>query len=243
MQYVSVEWSDELLTIPDPEAEVLPGIAWGSTADYFSPAFWKAFAWKQQGHYAPRRIGSSLREEVAACMLTGYGIKSEVGVAAFHRLKEWNLLAGDASSADIEAALAAPLALNGRNVRYRFFRAKARAVAAAMAAFDSAQPNKKAGVLNIREALMSLPGVGPKTASYAVRNFYGSDAVAVLDIHIVRASKMIALFPNNADPQRQYLALEDLFLQFAAAIGVRASVLDNLMWDAMRTLEPTTRSA
>ncbi len=244
MQYVSCDSVSgmRLLKLPDSREEVQPGVKWGSAGDYFTPAFWKSFAWKSEDRYTPRPFGESLREELAACMLCGYGIPSEVGVAAFHRLKDLNLLEGTPNAERLQIALSEPLAVNGRRVRYRFFRAKASAIAAALRRFDTLAFNSYATAVEVRQLLMTLPGVGPKTASYVVRNHYGSDDVAVLDIHITRASKMLNIFPETADPQRQYFELERLFLDFARALGVRPSVLDNLMWDGMRTLEPSTRS-
>jgi hypothetical protein len=35
--------------------------------------------------------------------------------------------------------------------------------------------------------------------------------------------------------------LEDLFLKFANAIKVRASILDAVMWDFMRRIGPTSK--
>lgn len=245
MQYVSFEDAngERLLTLPDSETEVLPGIPWGSPGEYFTPAFWKAFAWKQEAFYRPRAFGVTLKEELAACMLCGYGVPSELGVAAFERLRAENLLTGQATAHEIERRLSLPLELAGRRIVYRFYRSKARALAAALEAFDHMELDRCQDPLEARRLLMLLPGVGPKTASYIVRNYYRSNDVAVLDVHITRASKLLKIFPQNADPQRDYLKLEQRFLEFACALGVPASVLDNLMWDGMRTLEPTTRTA
>lgn len=230
-----------LLSLPDPTDEVLPGVIWGSAGDYFTPAFWKMFAWKAELQYLPRAFGETLREEIAACMLCGYGIPSEVGIAAFDRLKTQGVLEHPRHERLI-AALREPLAVNGKTVRYRFYRAKAKALEAALMAFDGLSIDSAASHVEIRNLLLTLPGVGPKTASYVVRNYMRSDEVAVLDVHITRASKMLRVFPESADPQKQYFHLERLFLDFARALGVRPSILDNLMWDGMRTLGPVTRA-
>jgi len=242
VQYVSHcdQAGSRLLALPDSGDEVMPGLKWGSAGDYFTPAFWKAFAWKAEASYSPRAFGENLREELAACMLCGYGIPSEVGVAAFWRLKRSDLLATP-NCVRFQEALSEPLAVNGRQIRYRFFRTKSVALEGALRAFDDRGIDPSLTAIELRDELMTLPGVGPKTASYIVRNYLGSDDVAVLDVHITRASKMLRIFPESADPQRQYFHLERLFLEFARAIEVRASVLDNLMWDGMRTLEPATR--
>jgi endonuclease III len=42
---------------------------------------------------------------------------------------------------------------------------------------------------------MSLPGIGPKTASWIARNWLDADDVAILDIHIMRVGQVIGLFP------------------------------------------------
>jgi N-glycosylase/DNA lyase len=231
-----------VLVLPDHDVEVLPGVPWGKAGDYFTPAFWKSIAWRQQGRYCPRPIGSSLREELAACMLSGYGIPSEIGLAAFERLRGIGMLDGNASALEIEQYLAQPMTMAGRQVRYRFFRSKGRFLARAMAKFDDLGSLEDVFPSEVRSRLLTLPGVGPKTASYVVRNYFGSDDVAILDVHITRASKMMRVFSEEADPQRHYFELERQFLDFARAIDVRPSVLDNLIWHAMRILEPATRS-
>ncbi|MCY4119796.1 MAG: hypothetical protein OXG72_02630 [Acidobacteria bacterium] len=48
----------------------------------------------------------------------------------------------------------------------------------------------------------------------------------------------VGLFPVSWQPQRHYFELEAAFLEFAAALDVRASLLDALIWDYMRRLPP-----
>ncbi|MCU1273502.1 MAG: Integrase, partial [Bryobacterales bacterium] len=82
----------------------------------------------------------------------------------------------------------------------------------------------------------AFPGIGLKTSSWVVRNHRASDAIAVIDVHILRAGRHIGLFPQNLNAQRHYRELEGLFLKFAVAIDVPAGQLDALMWDYMRRL-------
>jgi len=42
------------------------------------------------------------------------------------------------------------------------------------------------------------------------------------------------IFPREWQPSRHYLEMEQQFLRFAHAIGVRPSVLDNVMWREVR---------
>ena len=88
--------------------------------------------------------------------------------------------------------------------------------------------------LELRERLLSLEGVGPKTASWIVRNLLGSDDVAILDVHVLRACRAMAVFPAKVSLPKDYGVLEGLFLDFANAIDVRASLLDAVMWLEMR---------
>ena len=46
--------------------------------------------------------------------------------------------------------------------------------------------------LSLREFLLQLHGIGYKTASWIVRNFTGSDDVAIVDIHLRRAGVIAA---------------------------------------------------
>ena len=78
--------------------------------------------------------------------------------------------------------------------------------------------------------MLSFEGIGPKTASWIVRNHMGSDDVAIIDVHVLRACHRMKLFPNEISLPRDYRALEESFLNFANAIKVRASLLDAVMW-------------
>jgi hypothetical protein len=82
------------LSIPPPDALVLPWIPWGAFDDLLTPAFWKGQVWQHEhfGTYRNLRLGRTLPEEIAACLLGGYGMKAELGLAAFGRLREHGLL-------------------------------------------------------------------------------------------------------------------------------------------------------
>lgn len=229
------------LELPPAWAEVLPGIMWGRFDVIFTPAYWRGQAWQHDelGTYAPGAIGHDLAEEVSACLLGGYGIPAELGVAAFSRLQEMGLLRGTPAAADLELALSTPFLMSGRPRRYRFPKAKAQALAGALRglpSIDLALPDRA-----LRDALTSLSGVGQKTASWVVRNFRSSDKVAIIDVHIARAGRIAGFISPHWDPARHYALMEQAFLRFAEAISVRASVLDGLMWDHMRRLGDLAR--
>jgi N-glycosylase/DNA lyase len=222
------------MVLPSPTEEVCPGILWGRFEQLFTPAFWasRAFLAESSGALDSYKIGATLREEVAACLLGGYGIPALVGLLAFERLRDAGALEGPADHVHIHGLLAAPMELGGRPVRYRFAAQKARYLAAALDGLERlVLPQDHRGA---RDALRTLPGVGYKTASWITRNWWDSDDVAILDVHVCRACVLVGIFPPGSDPGRRYLDLEDRFLGFARAIGVRPARLDNLVWQTMR---------
>jgi hypothetical protein len=69
----------------------MKGLVWGFAEEIGSPAYWAAQAWMWEveapAHY---KLGRSLEEELMACLLGGYGIPAEVGLAAYERLRAVN---------------------------------------------------------------------------------------------------------------------------------------------------------
>ena len=227
------------LQLPPSESQLLPGVCWGSFDELLTPAYWKGQAWQheQLGTYADFRLGRSLPEELAACLLGGYGMPAELGLAAYRRLRDRGLLGTVPTVTALEAALSEPfVTARGVTRRYRFPRQKARYLAGSLQAIQKANPPDSD--LALRDLLLELPGIGPKTASWVVRNHRASNAVAIIDVHILRAGRHVGLFPVSWHPQRHYFQLEAAFLDFAAALDVPASLLDALIWDYMRRLPP-----
>lgn len=222
---------------PPASAEVMPGIVWGAFDELFTPAFWAARAWLHEPEriFEPVRLGRSLIEEVAACLLGGYGIPAEVGLAAFDRIRAARVLEEGTSAQEIESLLMRPLCIAGRRVQYRFVRQKARHLAASNAILRG-WASEPAGDRELRDRLLELPGVGPKTASWITRNWRNSDRVAILDVHVHRACQLMGLFRAGESPTRHYPRLEGRFLAFAASVNVRPAILDNLIWQTMRKL-------
>ena len=227
------------LELPSRDRPLLPGIQWGSFDELLTPAYWKGQAWQHErlGSYDDLRLGRSLTEELAACLLGGYGMPAELGLAAYRRLRSRGLLGMVPTVAALECALSEPFLMrHGVSRRYRFPRQKARYLAGCLQMIQEVDPPTSDRAL--RNLLMELPGIGPKTASWVVRNHRGSDAVAIIDVHILRAGRHVGLFPVSWQPQQHYVQLEAAFLEFAAALDVRASLLDALIWDYMRRLPP-----
>ena len=221
--------------LPPADAEISSGLRWGRFEQLSTPAYWAAQSWmwelEEPTHF---KLGKDAREEILACVLGGYGIPAEVGLAAYARLQP-KIETGEIEDEDaVRAELTKPLTVRGRQVRYRFANQKAKYVAAAFRCFDPRV--LELDDRGLRDALTELPGIGSKTASWIVRNLRSSDAVAILDVHLLRTGRLLGIFPNGMVVERHYRELEELFLSFADGIRTRASILDSVIWMTVRQL-------
>lgn len=224
------------LILPDPEEPVMERIAWGRPEEPMTPAYWAVrCGWEDADQPAFVSEGGSLIEEAAFCLLGGFGITYEVNAAAFNRLKADGAFRAGATREEswILERLLEPLDIAGRRIKYRFPRQRARRLAAMLERLNGIDATAFSA-LELRDFLQALDGIGPKTASWIVRNIFGSDEVAILDVHVIRACTAMQVFPEQASLPKDYEALERRFLEFASAIRVRASVLDAVMWTEMR---------
>jgi N-glycosylase/DNA lyase len=227
-----------VLELPDPSEAVIADVKWGQFDHIFSPAFWYSRVWYQRvlAHDVVYRLGANLAEEIVACLLGGYGLSAEVGLAAFERLKERGLFEKcPFPEVAIEMALIEPLAVRGRHIHYRYPKQRSHFIAEAMKRLAS-ESAPISNDLALRAWLLTFKGIGLKTASWITRNFLDSDNVAILDIHIYRAGLLARLFRPEQNVLRHYNELEERLVQFARALDVRLAILDTLMWCEMRQM-------
>jgi thermostable 8-oxoguanine DNA glycosylase len=226
----------ERVVLPYSEAEVISGVRWGSADLVNTPAYW-AVRCKWDEANLPDFVSkeSPLIEEVGFCLLGGFGIKYEVNCAAFSRLKQSGVfdLRTKVSEEDIRSLLLDPLWVEQRLIKYRFPNQRARRLSQMRLKLFTYE-NHARTPLELRDKLLEIDGVGPKTASWIVRNHTGSDDVAIIDIHVIRACQEMRVFPSKFSLPRDYRVLEKRFLDFAQAIDVRPSVLDAVMWTEVR---------
>lgn len=230
--------------LPQAEAEVLPGVPWGSMEAFPTPAYWayQVYARRLTGNRINYKLGDTLKEEVGACLLGGHGIPANVGIAAFHHVKARGAFGEKPPKEEILFEwLQEPIALDGRLVRYRFAKQKARYLSAALQKLSAERPPLSSGK-ELRDWLLDIPGIGYKTASWVARNWLDADDVAILDIHILRAGLLGKFFEDNLTVERNYLELEEQFIRFSKGLGVRASELDALMWLEMMSSPSTVHS-
>lgn len=208
-------------------------VRWGQRWQVGTAAYWVALTqeYVRQRVVPPKqchRIGRTLVEEVAACLLGGHGIHHTVGLAAFEAVRAAGLLDAPTTEEEIEQVLRSPLYIGEHTVHYRFPRQKAAFLSVALRRLHESPPPESAPAL--RAWLLELPGIGPKTSGWIVRNFHSSDDVAIIDIHILRAGVEAGVFDASWTPARDYPLLEELFLAWAAAGGVNAGDLDEVVW-------------
>lgn len=210
-------------------------LRWGDATAFGSPAYWIAQYRYNFGttNMASLAIGATLMEEVVACLLGGHGVTAEVALAAFQRLKREGAIRNGISSREIESALLQPLALGDRRIRYRFPRQRAERIALAIDALERSSVSTD-DPHRLRSVLLTFAGVGPKTASWIVRNVTGCSEIAIIDIHIQRAGRMAGIFPPDWTLPRDYSSFELAFISYAEAGCVPAAGLDALIWDQMR---------
>lgn len=224
------------LDFPDAREEILPGVRWGQLDHLFTPAFWatQAVFFNAPETISGFQLGNSLAEEVTACILGGYGIPAEIGLAAYRRLRDEGLIHPTVSEDTLLSALSRPLEIGERRAYYRFARQKSHYIAEALRELDSAKGLSSLSDQAFRTWLTKLPGVGLKTASWITRNVRGSSNVAIIDIHIYRAGCIGGWISSKNHIARDYFEIEKQFLVFSRALAIKPTILDCVIWDFMR---------
>jgi hypothetical protein len=230
--------------LPDPHHLLLTGVRWGAVEEFPTPAYWTQQALRHRldrvGAAPPAASGRSLAEEVGASLLGGPGIPAAVGLAAFARIRERGaFVQPGVCELTLTAWLSEPLDVEGKALGFRFAAQKAKHLAAVMPALLCA-PDFEAGQ-EVRNWLMELPGVGPKTASAIVRGWSASEEVALLDVHLLRVGQVMGLLPRKMTVERHYLEAEARLLKLCAAMDVRPSELEAVVAAEMSRSPETAR--
>lgn len=228
--------NDYINTIPNPNEELMSGIKWGNYSQLFTPAYWKIQYLMHNINDVfsiNYRLGDNLIEEVIACLLGGFGLKAEIGLAAFQRLKSSNMIKFGTEYSTILEALKEPFEFNSKMVHYRFPNQKAKFIHAFLNREDLKSIPDSSDI-ELRDWLLSVSGIGPKTASWITRNYLNSERVAIIDVHIFRACMKMGLYEKNFDIQKDYFILEELFIDFCYKLNVLPSKMDALIWLQMK---------
>ncbi|MBN9139251.1 MAG: hypothetical protein J0H23_00330 [Micrococcales bacterium] len=216
-------------------------VSWGESWEHGTAAYWLEATRRAARVADPNRhrLTDSLHDEVALCMLGGFGMPYELALAAYTAVHQQVLL-GDPTPAEsaIEAVLLEPVRVGNATRRYRFPHQRARRLAGALRHLHASPA--PTDPLEAREWLTSAPGIGPKTASWIVRNRWPDAPVAILDVHVLRAGARATVFPEDARISTAYRQLEALFVAWAAVEEVRPADLDATIWaeEAARARHP-----
>lgn len=228
-----LDWPSEEFHFDLPGGKVRT-VRWGQPWQFLTAAYWasRAQEWLAGKPAEPRpyRLAGSLSEEIVACLLGGHGITYEMNVAAFAALKKAGLLndADPRLEDRIASVLRAPLLIGDRRVHYRYPQQRSGRVAAALQRLR--RESAPAVATEARSWLMTFSGIGPKTASWVVRNQFEDSNVAIIDIHVHRAAVHAGVFDESWTPARDYWVMESAFLEWARYGEVRAADLDAVIW-------------
>ena len=228
--------------LPGPDDYVIEDITWGRFDSFFTPAYWAIQAWLSNDtqKYSNYKLGDTLLEEVVACLLGGYGIPSEVGLAMFNKVKKSGILnKRHITDDEVHTILMEPVEVESRYVKYRFHNVKSKYISHAINFINQSEIPSYTGKAFRDWLSTNIKGIGPKTASWITRNWLSSDDVAIIDIHLKRAGLYSGYYKQKDIDADDYFEMEKKFLSFASAITVRASILDTIIWSQMKMAGPT----
>jgi N-glycosylase/DNA lyase len=186
-----------------------------------------------------------LRAELLFCLLGGHGISYELNLSAADRLWERGLfrtprrLPKRSIQAELRKAQFEPRRSNGDLRRYRFPVRKAELLFAAQLWLEgigslAAEISAISCELERRDFLCSCPGIGPKSASWLLRNCGYARELAVLDIHVVRAMQACGRI-DKADLARDYEIVETEYLSWCRDYEADPARFDLIVWDFSRS--------
>ena len=175
MQKVFIESRYGLVQVdlPPEKQEVLPSVKWGDASGFPTVAYWlyKVLEKRITGDLIRYKLGNSLIEEIGACLLGGHGIPAANGLAAYEHMRSKGIFNGAVfSESDIFSWLSEPISLNGKTFKYRFAKQKAIYLHSAIDKASSEGAPLESGRM-LRNWLLDIKGIGPKTASWVARNW------------------------------------------------------------------------
>ena len=204
---------------------------WGDASTFGTPSYWAEKT--SEGDYGAKvkdmAASSDLVTETVFCLLGGYGVPFEIASEA------WEVIlplvgTGTPSAGDLLEALSKPLP-SGR--RYRFPNQRSERIARCLQALSGGHPDP-GDIPALKTYLRELPGIGPKTASWIIRNVTASPDVVIVDVWLVRALTAAGISKPDWDVARHYDRYETVLLQYCDAAGLSAAAVDLCIWEKAR---------
>ena len=210
--------------------------AWGICSDIYSEILGCRSA----------SIGREIESEMIFCLLGGFGVTYELCISAADLVSEMDPFAHHWSESrlfdELTRALNSPQfdppRRDGSRRKYRFPVRKARLIVNARKWIHSHGSIAEA-LWNLenshlrRQLLCRCPGIGPKTASWILRNLGIGNDLAILDVHVVRAMQDCGRIGPVQLP-RDYEFAESAFLNWCSDLEANPAAFDMFVWDWQR---------
>jgi N-glycosylase/DNA lyase len=189
-----------------------------------------------------------LRGELLFCLLGGHGVTYELGRSAADHLADLDIFNPERGDDELEELLCRELAAaqfeprrtDGHLRRYRYPHRKGQQIVACRRWLHDAGP--LADTLRAlpcererRRLLCDCPGIGPKSASWLLRNCGLAQELAILDVHVMRVMTAAGRLGVATLP-RDYEHVETVFLDWCHELGAPAAAFDLLVWELARAL-------
>jgi thermostable 8-oxoguanine DNA glycosylase len=194
----------------------------------------------------PAASEAALRQELCFCLLGGHAVSYELARSATDVVMALDPFNPRWSGAElcraIEGELSAakfdPRRRDGSLRRYRFPARKAALLRSAAAWVGAGAGlgidlRRSQSEGERREWLCGCPGIGPKSASWFLRNTGYAEDLAILDVHILRAMRDAGRLGTLELP-RDYLAVEARFRTWCEEIGASVAAFDLFLWEWQR---------
>jgi N-glycosylase/DNA lyase len=225
-----------MATLSRPPTDAVP---WQET--------WRQLAGDYEAGATPAPTSEcALRQELVFCLLGGHGVSFELARSATDvvmalcpfepRWRPTELAA--ALQVELGAAKFDPRRRDGSLRRYRYPVRKAELVAMAVAwvAENGSLSSRLAELpdeFERRQWLCRCPGIGPKSASWFLRNIGAAKELAILDVHILRAMREAGRL-GEANLPRDYAVVEARFREWCEELGTSVFALDLFLWQWQR---------
>jgi hypothetical protein len=240
-----------------PEDTVTTASLAGRTTEWHP--LWMAFAQAYEELVdAPHAADEeAFRDELVFCLLGGHGVTYELTSSVLPVVRRLDIFAARWTPGRLERVIARELARpqfeprrsDGSLRRYRFPNRKARLLVAAREWLLQECPvtlqlRDLDDERGRRELLCRCPGIGPKSASWLLRNTGYASELAILDVHVIRAMREYGYAEDGITLPRDYDRLEGSFLAWCGTLDARPDAFDLFLWEWQRgTIRPHARRA
>jgi N-glycosylase/DNA lyase len=213
-------------------------------------ALWADFggAFEQRSTTLAGNTEDDLRRELIFCLLGGHAVRYELARSAADVVCTIGVFGTDCDDSallpllerELNTPQFLPRRVDGSLRRYRYPNRKAQLLVACRAWVNEVGSLRKALLASGSErerrgVLCECPGIGPKSASWLLRNCGLGQDLAILDVHVLRAMASAGRLGDASLP-RDYERVEAAFLEWCRDLGASAAAFDLLLWELSHAL-------